>query len=61
MMSEHGAGLWQPTPAERDRLLASALHDAEQAVECMRQKDWLRADVLLKLAADQVADAGMLP
>ena len=46
---------------EREYLLRSATHDAKQAVECMDQGDWLRADILLKLAVDQIADAGVLP
>ena len=50
-----------PTLPERERLLREAMHDAKQAVECMEQGDWMRADVLLKLAADQIADAGVVP
>jgi hypothetical protein len=50
-----------PTLTEREKLLRDALHDARQAVECMEAGDWLRADVLLKLATDQIADAGVLP
>jgi hypothetical protein len=49
------------TLLERECLLREATHDAEQAVECMKQGDWLRADVLLKLATDQLADTGLIP
>lgn len=50
-----------PNITEREYLLRNALHDARQAVECMERDDWLRADILLKLAVDQIADAGVLP
>lgn len=45
----------------RERLLRSALHDAEQAVECLRAGDVLSADILLKLAVDQIDETGIIP
>lgn len=50
-----------PSPSERYRLLCSAEHDAKQAVECIEVGDWLKADILLKLAIDQISDSGVLP
>lgn len=49
-----------PTVIEREYLLRGAVNDAAQALDCMRIGDWRRADVLLKLATDQIADAGVL-
>lgn len=52
----------EPRPlSERERLLQSAKADAEHAVDCMRAGDWLKADILLKLAVDQIDDAGVVP
>ncbi len=50
-----------PTPTERDRLLREVEHDTRQALDCMAEGDWLRADILLKLAVDQLADTGLIP
>lgn len=46
---------------DRSDLLQAASQDAIAGAEAMRQRDWLRADILLKLAVDQIADAGVLP
>ena len=51
----------RPSISERDRLLRGVLNDARQAVDCMMQGDWLRADVLMKLAIDQLAETGLIP
>ena len=50
-----------PNMLEREKLFRDALHDARQAVECMEAGDWLRADILLKLAIDQLDDTGLIP
>lgn len=62
-------GLWgginyktlPPRVYEREKLLRDATHDVRQALECMEASDWLRADILLKLAVDQLADTGLIP
>ena len=50
-----------PNMLEREKLFRDALHDAMQAVECIEAGDWLRADILLKLAIDQLDDTGLIP
>lgn len=46
------------TPAECDRLHTEALRHAEQAVACMKQGEWSKAEAMLQLAAEQIDDAG---
>lgn len=45
----------------RSQLLACATRDARAGVEAMEQGNWLSADILLKLAIDQLADTGLIP
>jgi hypothetical protein len=44
-----------------DQLLQNALADAKEAVACLERGDALRADILLKLATDQLAQTGLIP
>ena len=48
-------------PPTKRVLLDEALNDARNAVSAMEQGDWLRADILLKLAVDTLADTGIIP
>ena len=47
-------------PTRRD-LLFQAKVDAQEAVRALLVDDYLRADILLKLAIDHIKDAGVLP
>ena len=41
--------------------LDQAKTDAYEALVAIQAGDWLRADIFLKLAIDEIADAGILP
>ena len=45
----------------RKNLLSDALGDISAASDAASQGDWLRAGILLKLALDEIFDAGGLP
>ncbi len=47
-------------PTNRERL-ARAQQNAYQAALALADGDYLRADILLKLAIDEIADTGLLP
>jgi len=50
-----------PDRMRKDNLLSDALGDISAAFDAGSRGDWLRADILLKLALDEIADAGVLP
>jgi hypothetical protein len=50
---------WRPL-TNRERL-ALAQQDAFEAWQALADGDYLRADLLLKLAIDEIADTGLLP
>ena len=46
---------------EQRKLVESAIADAEAAINRLKLGDLLAADILLKLAVDELADTGMIP
>ncbi len=58
---EHPAHIADRECQARVKLLAAALSDIRSAYAAARVDEWLLADVYLKLAVDQIADAGILP
>lgn len=48
-------------PPSQAVLLTEATNDVRLALRCMEERDWLRADILLKLAVDTLADTGLIP
>ncbi len=55
------AGTTVKRASTKGELLARARADAHDAVREMGLGNYLAADILLKLAIDQIADAGVLP
>lgn len=45
---------------DRHHYLEQAKSDAQEAIVAIEAGDWLRADICLKLAIDEISDAGVL-
>jgi hypothetical protein len=51
----------EPAFGSRDYYLAQATTDVHEAWVAVQAGNWLRADLYLKLAIDEIKDAGVLP